>query len=52
MLLKLLIIVGGLYFFYTQFMRKFQIPGADQSPKINDQADTDDEEYVDYEEVD
>jgi hypothetical protein len=51
MLIKILIIGGGLYYLYTRFIGHFQIPGAKQDPEITDQSDNDDE-YVDYEEVD
>lgn len=50
MLLKILIIGGGLYYLYTRFVGSFQIPGAQEDPKIDDQMD-DDGEFVDYEEV-
>ncbi len=52
MLLKILIIGGGLYYLYTRFVGQFKIPGAQDDAKINDQGHNDDGEFVDYEEVD
>ncbi len=45
--------IGGLlYVLYNMVFKKPQIQKGEEDMKINDQGDTDDGEYVDYEEVD
>ena len=50
MLLKILIIGGGLYYLYTRFASNFRLPGNEQDTNIQQQRD-EDGEYIDYEEV-
>ena len=49
---KILMIGGLLYVLYNLVFKKPQIPGGEEDMKINKEEDSDDGEYVDYEEVD
>lgn len=52
MLLKILIIGGGLYFLYRNFIANIQLVGKQQDQDRLDEEEEDDGEYIDYEEVD
>lgn len=52
MLLKILIVGGGLYFLYRRFISNFQIEGRQEDQGNIDQYEDNDDEYIDYEEVD